>query len=429
MFDRKAVLEFVKRHQMPLEGIGRYRYSQVCTQPTLYSSCYAVMTLSLLGDLDSMPAGERAQWAEYLQSFQQDDGLLGDPVIYNQGWYAGDPFDCGRPHLTCHVLTALACLGAKAAKQFALAREFSDLDTLKSWLEARDWGERVGWTGNEIMNLGTILQYSRDFHGNHKAGRAIEFVLDWLESHHLNPATGVWGDVDTADPDLPLTPSETEGGGVGIHLWRSHAVQAAYHWWPLFAYDNREFPYAQRAIDTLLSTQNPRGGFGWGVHNPSDPWTSSACEDIDSIDPLARLSVQVDYRRDDIRTALARARTWVLGNQVSDGGFVFIRDVPFEYGHPELMGPANTGAMFPTWFRTLSLAIIDQVIQDGSIGKDAMTCHFDQREKSLDPELDSGPPAGRNDNIGQDDTAPVWAFVDCPGFQFWRPATRDRVFE
>ena len=373
---RDEVLRFVSQQQIESEGTGRYRYSTVCSRPTLYSSCYAVMIRSLFGDLGSLSVGptllsgkdERTAWTAYLQSFQQDDGLFCDPVIYNQGSYTGDPFDCGRPHLTCHVLTALACLGATAQKPFAWVETFSDLDTLRSWLDCRDWGERVAWTGNEIMNLGTLLQYSRDFHADVRAGRAMECMLDWLESNYLDPAIGLWGAVDTADP-----------------LWRSHAVQAAYHWWTLFAYDKRPFPCAQRAIDTLLATQNPLGGFGWGVHNPCDPWTSSACEDIDSIDPLARLSSQTDYRIDDIRAALARAADRVLVNHSDDGGFVFVRDSGFEYGHPELRGERGQGAMFPTWFRTLSLAYIGKALPEHTLGQYP------------------------------------WMFADCPGYQFWRP--------
>jgi hypothetical protein len=34
---------------------------------------------------------------------------------------------------------------------------------------------------------------------------------------------------------------------------------------------------------------------------------SSACEDIDSIDPLVRLTRATDHRRDDVRTALQRS--------------------------------------------------------------------------------------------------------------------------
>ncbi|MEI8352364.1 MAG: hypothetical protein WCG36_08630, partial [bacterium] len=240
-------------------------------------------------------------------------------------------------------------------------------DALVRWLEARDWGERVAWTGNEIMNVGVLLQYARDFQNDTRAGRAVVVLLEWLSTHHVNPATGVWGDVAVAEP-----------------IWRSHAVQAAYHWWPLFFYDGVPIPHIERAIDTVLATLNPLGGFGCGVHNPAEPFMSSACEDIDSIDPLCRMMQLADYRHADIEAALVKAADWVLTNQMPDGGFVFIRNAPFEYGHSELRGERNSGAMFPTWFRLLSLALIGKAVPNHSLGQ------------------------------------VPWRFLRCPGMQFWR---------
>jgi hypothetical protein len=333
-----------------LDAPGHYRYATGCTQPTLYSSTYAAMARHLLGE--AFAGEERTRWIAYLNAHQDDDGHFRDPVIFDQGWYAGDPLWCGRPHLTCHVIVALACLGGVAKKPLRWLAPWREPDGLVHWLEARDWGAQVAWTGNEIMNVGVLLQYARDFHNDDRAGSAVSLLLEWLATHHIDPATGVWGDVDVTDP-----------------VWRSQAVQAAYHWWPLFFYDGVTPPYLERAIDTVLATQNPRGGFGWGVHNPADPSISSACEDIDSIDPLCHMLPLTDYRRTDIHTALARAADWVLTNQMPDGGFVFIRDIPFEYGHLALRSEAGQGALFPTWFRLLSLALIGRAMPDHPLGR------------------------------------------------------------
>ena len=82
---------------------------------------------------------------------------------------------------------------------------------------------------------------------------------------------------------------------------------------------------------------------------------SSACEDIDSIYILARLSPFTRRHREDVVSALARARAWVFLNQVDDGGFVFRLNEGLTYGHRQMMSRRNQGAMFPTWFRLLSL--------------------------------------------------------------------------
>lgn len=361
---RQTALAFIAGNQAG--SAGRYRYAAGCALPTLYASCYAAMARHLLGDLGALGATERAAWIAYLNAHQDDDGLYRDPLIFGQGWYADDPLWCGRPHLSCHAIVALACLGGVAAKPMRWLDPWLDPEALRSWLAARDWGVRVGWTGNEIMNVGTLLQYARDTHNDARAGKAVQVLLEWLATHHLNAATGVWGDVD-----------------VSLPLWRSHAVQAAYHGWPLFFYDGVRIPHLERAIDTVLATQNPLGGFGCGVHNAAEPFMSSACEDIDSIDPLCRMQQLTEYRRADIDAALARAAAWVLTNQVPAGGFVFFRNRPFEYGHAELRGEADQGAMFPTWFRLLSLALIGRALPEHPLGR------------------------------------LPWQFVRCPGMQFW----------
>ena len=363
---RERVRRFVATQALPESGARHYRYSAAAAEPTLYSSCYAAMTLSLLGDLDPSDPTACEAWAAYLNGHQDGDGLFRDPVIFGQGWYAGDPAWCGRPHLTCHVIAALACLGSVAPKPIAWLEPWRDPDRMVRWLEERDWGERVGWTGNEIMNVGTLLQYARDFHHDARAGRSAALMLDWLANNHIDPETGVWGALDVSDPK-----------------WRSHAVQAAYHWWPLFFYNGAPIPHVERAIDTVLATQRPAGGFGWGVHNPAEPSKSSACEDIDSIDPLCRMMQVTDHRRDDVAAALRKAADWVLTNQMPDGGLVFVRDSAFEYGHPQLRGDKGQGAMFPTWFRVLSLALIAKALPEHPLGR------------------------------------VPWRFVRCPGMQFW----------
>ena len=255
---REKTLLFLESNRMALQGTGAYKYSASVTSPTLYASCYAAMTKSLYNDIQTLSLEDKTQWAAYINSFQDYDGLFRDPVIYNQGWYKGDPLDCGRPHLTCHAIVALTALDVAAAKPIAFIGEYTEPNHLLRWLRDRDWGERVAWTGNEIMNIGMLLQYSRDFHGNVKAGRCMKLILEWLSESHVNRETGMWGSMDLSNP-----------------MNRSQAVMAAYHWWPLFLYDGYQIPYMERAIDTVLETQNPNGGFGCGAHNPYEPYKNT----------------------------------------------------------------------------------------------------------------------------------------------------------
>ena len=102
-------------------------------------------------------------------------------------------------------------------------------------------------------------------------------------------------------------------------------MQTGYHLWLLYFYDRRPIQYIERSIDSCLKTQNLYGGFGV-------PLNSSACEDIDSIDPLIRLSLETDYRKTEIMDALKRALPWILVNMNSDGGWGFRRYEAFQYG-------------------------------------------------------------------------------------------------
>jgi hypothetical protein len=325
------------------------------------------MTRHLFGDLDNLTSADRGDWIAYLQRHQEADGLFQDPLIAGEGWYAGDPLWCGRPHLTCHVVTALACLGG-GALPLSWLDQFLAAGDIERWLGQRDWEKRPDYVGNEVMNVGVLLQYARDFQANSSAGDAVRRLLDWLDTHWIDPNTGVWGGLDVR---LPVA--------------RSRLVQAAYHLWPLYTYDRRSIPFLEAALGTVLATQNPLGSFGWGVHNPEQPYAGSACEDIDSIEPLVRMAGLTVHDRDDVISALERALPWVLSNQNADGGFVFTRGRRFFYGHAQLQADADVSALFPTWFRTLSLAYLGMALPASTVGREG------------------------------------WQFVDCPGFHFWRP--------
>jgi hypothetical protein len=361
---REATLRYIESMRFRDQPFGRYRYAEGMPEPTLYSSTYAAMTRGLYRDLDTLTSAERREWVAYLQSHQDDDGLYRDPRIFGEGWYKDDPEWCGRRHLTCHVLTALTCLGAVAAKPLRMLEQFYEEATLIAWLEARDWS-RVDFAGNEVLNLGTLLQYACDFHKHPRAATAMRLMLDWLARNHMNPDTGLWGSIDV---------KEAKG--------LSRAVMGAYHFWLLFFYDRTPIPHADAAVAHVLRTQQADGGFGCGVHGLG----SSACEDIDSIDPLARLLSPSALRRDDIVAALRRAEPHVLAMQNDDGGFTWIRGTKFEYGHPLLAAGKDASGMFPTWFRSLSLAYLGKALSDSVAG-----C-FD------------------------------WHFQNSPGIQFWLPA-------
>ena len=352
---RERTLRYVASMQMQKSGPGHYRYSESQRQPVLYASSYAVLTRHLYGDLDCLSDSERQQWIEYITSYQCDDGLFRDPHIANEQIEICDWW--GTRHLTLHVLMALTALGAKAHKPLTFVKQFYDLDRLISWLDSLDFSLFADNTCSLIQNVGTFLQYARDFQDDVSAERSMECLFNWLDDKQ-DTSTGTWTEWD----------KNTRYG-------RSSGVQRSYHIWCLYFYDKRSLPY-ERMIDLLLKTQRWHGGFDW-------QFNSSACADIDSIDPLVRLYRLTEYRRTDVKSALRKALPWVMANINDDGGFAFRFHEPFFYGHELMSSKINESAMFPTWFRTLSLAYLSKALPDSCVA------NFD------------------------------WQFLKCPGHQFW----------
>lgn len=329
------ISEFIKQQKVSGKDF-EYLYSKSAHHPTLYSSVYACMTLSMIGRLNDQTANQKLQWIRYFDSFQSDDGLFYDPVVQNEIYADTDWW--GARHLALHMISAYTALGGKPKYKFRFLEQYYDPSSIAVWLDAFDWKSSIGLTSdidNKIMNIGCLLQFQRDTWGDAKAGGAVCYLQHYIKER-INPATGMWGDWDVDDPSQ-----------------LSRMVQFAYHLFPLFFYDKQKLEHSDRIVDYVLKTQNSYGGFGVQAN-------SSACEDIDSIDILCRLASDVPEREKEIVIALQRAWKWVLCNQVEDGGFVFRLYEPFYYGHSEMMSKANDGSMFGTWFRTLSLAYLSR---------------------------------------------------------------------
>jgi hypothetical protein len=292
--------------------------------PVLYDTLAALLLKHLYGAVDERCREE----VEQVLNFQCDDGLFRDPVIAcpeagTEDWW-------GWRHLTLHALMTLALHTTPAQREIRYIEQFADKDRFRKYLDSRDWGDRAAWTSNELQNLGVMLQYSRDYQNSSSAGALLDVLFEVLDARQ-DPRTGLYG----AWFDTPE--------------YLSLGVQAGYHFWLLYFYDKRPIRHVERIIDSVLKTQNALGGYGV-------QWNSSACEDIDSIDPLVRFSRLTDYRAEDIQASLRRALPRILENLNSEGGWVFRRHEALTVVHPQMASAANESNVFYAWFRTLGLA-------------------------------------------------------------------------
>lgn len=359
---RTTTLSYVQALRAPRVGPFAYRYAASQAEPVLYASIYAALLRHLYRDLPPPGSAENAEWIAYLNSFQSEDGLFRDPAI---ACAAADRLDYwGWRHLTLHALMALRALGGTPRRRVSYIDPWLSGDHALRWLTSRDWATQPVPVSNAVQNLLTFLQFEREFGGENRAGTVLARMFDWLLERQ-NPDSAAWGDFR---PRRLLPFNKT---------W-SDAAHAGYHIWLPMAYDNVTIPYKESMQECLLRTQNRWGGFGVAPN-------STACDDIDTIDPLCRLVPRPGACDGQVAAALRRGLRFVLANRNLDGSYVFLRGVPFAYYHPKMASARDEGALFPTWFRTLSLAFLGQVLNDE--------------------------PAVRFD----------WQFLDAPGHQFWRP--------
>lgn len=315
-------------------GGFEYRYAPSVGKPNIYNGIYVAMILDLYNNLPDKDIC--FSWAAHINSFQDPStGFFIDNRINNQLFNTIDWWGCR--HLVCHATSALASLGARSAYPLKFTTEWYDTNRLKQWLDSVPWDTPIPDSNdidNQIMNIGTALQYQRDFWNDKSAGIAIQYIKHYLRTR-TNTTTGLWGNYDVTDSyQLP------------------RMIQFSYHLLRLFFYDNEPIENQHCVIDLILSSQNTYGGFGERLN-------SSACEDIDAIDILIYCASQdTTYRHSDIEIALRRSLIFILSQQNADGGFVFRRDEPFWYGHDLMSSGYNESAMFPTWFRTLCVAKI-----------------------------------------------------------------------
>lgn len=317
------------------EGLFNYKYAQSSTLPTVYASMYVCLLQSLFGDLSVKDEGYRLKWAKFFDSFQNpEDGFYYDEVINTPFYNKTDWW--GKRHLVPHMIMAYNALGYKPKYQYKWVSEYYSKEAIDKLMSEADWDTAMmddTDIDNKIMNIGVTLQFQRDYFNDVPAGDAVKYLKESLLSR-INPNTGMWGVYNLDNPKE-----------------KARMIQFSYHLFRLFFYDKDIIVNPERIIDLIIESQNDYGGFAVNLN-------SGACADIDAVDPLVYLSKLTDYRHEDIEKTLRKALIFILGNQNDDGGFVFLRDSDFFYGDKQTSSLKNESSLFPTWFRTLSIAYI-----------------------------------------------------------------------
>ena len=335
-FDKldSRISSFLHERKIGESLIDGFGYSRDSKSPTLYSLVYAILTLSLLGELEDSISGNRLDLIAKLDSYQDESGIFAESITRE----ANETDWWGARHLSLHVVSAYEALSATPRKSFEFLEVWEGSKGVDKLLRDVDWSNPDILNGdfdNKVMNIAGLLQYKRDKMKSESAAETLSILKKQL-SLGVNPETGLFG---------MFKPDNSE--------MLSRMVQFTYHIYNPFWFDRAHIPFAENLVLNVLKTQNFLGGFGPKLN-------TSACEDIDSIDLLARLTCQVPSLKKEISSSLDKALNWVVTNQVEDGGFVFRRFESYRYGHDVLKSEVEAGSMFATWFRLLSIAMITE---------------------------------------------------------------------
>lgn len=323
------VVKYVAARQ---KGVVDYGFSESVNQNSLYSATYACL---IKGLYTGFQQEERDKWIDYFNSCQREDGLFREEQYDDKQYYYGSG-GWGACHLVPHLTIAYDRLNAKPKYEFIYLNKLKDPDTMIRWLSELDY-KNIWASSNEIMNYGVAMQYARDRMGmQFKA--SLDAMTDFLLKK-INSQYGMWYD-----------------GHILSNKDRNEMIRGAYHILPIFYYDKIEVPFVDRAIDEIIKSQNKWGGFDTYI-------ASSACEDIDGLDLLLRLSTQANIKNEAIMEVVEKAKRWILFNQNPDGSFVFERNTPFTYGNQQILSSkADEGNLFATWFRCVSLEMIENYV-------------------------------------------------------------------
>jgi len=300
---------------------------------TLYSSVFAVMSYHYSGKLKTLSAQEKSEWQLFINSHQNEEtGLYDSHELHGEiGEYHN--LQHRRLHLTCHVLPALALLGAIPRYPIKYIENYLDRDKFAQWLDARDLS--MAWVeGNNLFFAGQLLIH--EIETSNRGHESLEQLFLWLEKT-VDSNTGLWG----------------TDQGCNLHK----AMYGAYHQLILYFYRKRPVPYMEKLIDSVLACQHFDGGF-------SEWRGGGTCQDIDGIDILVNCYKLTNYRSRDIRRSLRKSLIHILDDRlIASGGFQDREGHEFIHNSMVLTRtPKTTANSFSTWFTLHALVDIGSVL-------------------------------------------------------------------
>ena len=362
----------VKKFLLNLYDNGSFSYSPANTIKNLYSTCFGVMCLDLIGELDNFQGKEKI--SEYIKSYQdRETGYFLDENAIPQSNATHDQ-EYIFLQLTDFAQLALSALNEKAQYEYVFLEKYKEEKYLERWFFSLNW--KNPWL---VSNLIMFILNSFIYEEENSNQEYINNIINFLNKTQ-NPKTGYWN----------------LGNKVTLH----NQMAGAYHFIMYYTYLGLEPNYIEKIVDSTLTIQNHDGLFNYEGGGGS-------CDDLDAVDLLCRATFYSEHNIPKIQNGLQAAYFSLLKNQNADGGFCWAKrnnlsvkdfkclinlnilnnksdfilnatsktkkirynltksDFYWKYSGLETMKLKNDESdLFSTWFRLTSIAFIETTFPD-----------------------------------------------------------------
>ena len=325
-------------HQMNKKNIENYIFSlknsnggfylqKNFNQTTLMSSAFSIITLELVDSLDKIEISKEQNY--FLKYQDEKTGFFVDPNL-KLDYKKIEDIELNYIHYqtTAFSVSALDALGMKPKYDFTFLNAFRGKEKISKFFEKIDW--RNPWhESNKIMFLLQLFSYEYIVMKKENSLDDIHTILDCLDSAQ-DSKTGLWGTQFKASSFASMA--------------------AAYHFLIFYKYFNRKINFSEKISSSVFQLQmrdglfHPFGGGG-------------ACEDLDAIDVIYKISSEVSTESEE---SLKRAYRALLQNYDKNGGFCWAKRPTF----PFLVGLKY----FNPSLELFNLGMIKWIIKNNYIG-------------------------------------------------------------
>lgn len=258
-FVRWILDEFEPSVRLP-GGAGRYARQPGQTTPALYGVADMACTLYTIGALRPSPT-QRAEWEQAFELFQN----------HSTGWFREkEPVTLSPQHNTAFALAAMQLLDLTPRFSVKMDKEYSDPRT---YLNTLNWRTGVYSDSHKGAGIGSIYTLVPALHSTEWFSEYLSTCDDLFDAKN-----GLMG------RDKPASGDIDQVGGT-------------FHYSFLYEFFNRQMPYPEKRIDTVLGLQRPDGYWSPGNHL----WMT-----LDAIFLMTRTLRYCPHRFEDVQASVRR---------------------------------------------------------------------------------------------------------------------------